>query len=55
MFVFVVVESHPDNAFDDLRLADPFPGLIRYCDALDLNNMNKKVLTLSLLAVPVLS
>ncbi|XP_041376765.1 NEDD8-activating enzyme E1 regulatory subunit-like [Gigantopelta aegis] len=45
-----VVESHPDNAFDDLRLADPFPGLVEYCDSLDLNTMNKKVCSSSVLS-----
>lgn len=38
-----VVESHPDNAHEDLRLDRPFPGLAAYCDSLDLETMSKKV------------
>eukprot|EP00794_Sanderia_malayensis_P017029 gene17029-18743_t len=35
-----VVEAHPDNSHDDLRLDKPFPGLIQYMNAMDLDNMN---------------
>ena len=41
--LIVVIESHPDNAHEDLRLDRPFDGLQRYCDSLDLDTMNKKV------------
>ncbi|XP_013393468.1 NEDD8-activating enzyme E1 regulatory subunit isoform X2 [Lingula anatina] len=37
-----VIESHPDNAHEDLRLDRPFPGLTQYCDSLDLSTMKKK-------------
>lgn len=37
-----VIESHPDNVHDDLRLDRPFPGLVQYADSLDLSTMNKK-------------
>ena len=38
-----VVESHPANEMADLRLDRPFPGLVRYMDALDLDSMDKQV------------
>ncbi|XP_048731637.1 NEDD8-activating enzyme E1 regulatory subunit-like isoform X2 [Ostrea edulis] len=37
-----VIESHPDNAHEDLRLDRPFPALIKYCDSLHLETMDKK-------------
>jgi len=37
-----VVESHPDSAHEDLRLDRPFPGLMSFCDSLDLDSMSKK-------------
>ncbi|XP_064646486.1 NEDD8-activating enzyme E1 regulatory subunit-like isoform X2 [Lineus longissimus] len=37
-----VIESHPDSIHEDLRLDRPFPGLVEYCDRLDLDNMSKK-------------
>ncbi|KAH9493174.1 NEDD8-activating enzyme E1 regulatory subunit [Bulinus truncatus] len=37
-----IIESHPDNSHEDLRLDRPFKGLSEYCDSLDLNSMNKK-------------
>nr|XP_002124435.1 NEDD8-activating enzyme E1 regulatory subunit-like [Ciona intestinalis] len=37
-----VVESHPDNAHEDLRLLDPFPELVEYIDSIDLEKMDKK-------------
>ncbi|XP_055892296.1 NEDD8-activating enzyme E1 regulatory subunit-like isoform X1 [Biomphalaria glabrata] len=37
-----IVESHPDNTHEDLRLDRPFKGLHEFCDSLDLNSMNKK-------------
>ncbi|KAL4234507.1 NEDD8-activating enzyme E1 regulatory subunit [Mactra antiquata] len=37
-----VIESHPDNAHEDLRLDRPFKGLVQYIDSIDLNTMNKK-------------
>ena len=38
-----VVESHPANQMADLRLDRPFPGLVRYMDAMDLDSMDKQV------------
>jgi len=38
-----VVESHPDNIHNDLRLDRPFRGFTEYCDFLDLSTMTKKV------------
>ncbi|XP_071816932.1 NEDD8-activating enzyme E1 regulatory subunit-like [Apostichopus japonicus] len=37
-----VVESHPDNAFEDLRLDRPFPGLVEIADKFDLDKMTKQ-------------
>ncbi|XP_029636762.1 NEDD8-activating enzyme E1 regulatory subunit [Octopus sinensis] len=37
-----IIESHPDNSHEDLRLDCPFPGLIDFCDKLNLNDMDKK-------------
>jgi len=37
-----VIEAHPDNSHEDLRLDVPFDGLRNYCDSLDLASMNKK-------------
>ncbi|XP_062997186.1 NEDD8-activating enzyme E1 regulatory subunit isoform X2 [Elgaria multicarinata webbii] len=37
-----VVESHPDNALDDLRLDNPFPELREHVQSYDLDNMEKK-------------
>ncbi|XP_059164934.1 NEDD8-activating enzyme E1 regulatory subunit-like isoform X2 [Physella acuta] len=37
-----VIESHPDNTHEDLRLDRPFAGLKNYCDSLDLTAMTKK-------------
>ncbi|XP_064610476.1 NEDD8-activating enzyme E1 regulatory subunit-like isoform X2 [Liolophura sinensis] len=37
-----VVESHPDNALEDLRLDQPFHDLEQFCDSLDLDSMTKK-------------
>ncbi|XP_062582534.1 NEDD8-activating enzyme E1 regulatory subunit-like isoform X1 [Saccostrea cucullata] len=37
-----VIESHPDNAHEDLRLDRPFPSLVKYCDSLHLETMDKK-------------
>ncbi|XP_028406332.1 NEDD8-activating enzyme E1 regulatory subunit-like [Dendronephthya gigantea] len=36
-----VVESHPDNAFEDLRLDKPFPRLQAFSDSLELTSMSK--------------
>ena len=44
-FYFLVVESHPDSAHEDLRLDRPFPGFSAYCDSLHLESMSKKVPT----------
>lgn len=40
---FVVVESHPDNALEDLRLDQPFTDLKNHVESYDLDNMKKKV------------
>lgn len=37
-----VVDSHPDNSHDDLRLDRPFAGLQEFCDSLDLDSMTYK-------------
>uniref|UniRef100_Q7SXP2-2 Isoform 2 of NEDD8-activating enzyme E1 regulatory subunit n=1 Tax=Danio rerio TaxID=7955 RepID=Q7SXP2-2 len=37
-----VVESHPDNALEDLRLDQPFTELKRHVESYDLDNMEKK-------------
>ncbi|XP_033104427.1 NEDD8-activating enzyme E1 regulatory subunit-like [Anneissia japonica] len=37
-----VIESHPDNAHEDLRLDRPFPKLIEYANSLDLEAMTKQ-------------
>ena len=42
--VAAVVESHPDNAIEDLRLDHPFRTLTEYCDSQDMANMSKKVI-----------
>lgn len=39
----VVVESHPDNALEDLRLDQPFTELKNHVESCDLDNMKKKV------------
>lgn len=40
---FAVVESHPDNALEDLRLDKPFPELSEHIQSYDLDHMDKKV------------
>ena len=40
------MESHPANEMADLRLDRPFPGLVRYMDAMDLESMDKQVINL---------
>lgn len=40
---FLVIESHPDNALEDLRLDQPFPELKDHIKSYDLDNMDKKV------------
>ncbi|KAK3792128.1 hypothetical protein RRG08_055391 [Elysia crispata] len=37
-----IIESHPDNFHEDLRLDYPFRGLKEYCDSLNLETMDKK-------------
>ena len=41
--LIAVIESHPDNAREDLRLDCPFPGLVEFADSLDLSQMTKQV------------
>ena len=44
LFIFLaVVEAHPDNSHEDLRLDKPFPGLIEYMSNMDLDSMDKHV------------
>lgn len=38
-----VVESHPDNTLEDLRLDKPFPELTEHVQDYDLEHMDKKV------------
>ena len=38
-----VIESHPDNALEDLRLDKPFPELREHFQSYDLEHMDKKV------------
>lgn len=33
-----VIEAHPDNSHEDLRLDSPFPGLVTYMDGIDLDS-----------------
>lgn len=40
---FTVVESHPDNMLEDLRLDKPFPELREHVQSYDLDRMDKKV------------
>lgn len=40
---FTVVESHPDNMLEDLRLDKPFPELTEHIQDYDLEHMDKKV------------
>ena len=35
-----VIESHPDNVLNDLRLDNPFPALVDYIKDIDLNSMD---------------
>lgn len=48
-----VVESHPDNYHEDLRLDCPFPGLVEYMDKIDLdavdNNKHSNIPYLAIL------
>ena len=37
-----VVESHPDNLLEDLRLDKPFPGLKEFMEAIKLSKMDHK-------------
>ena len=37
-----VVESHPDNLIEDLRLDRPFPGLEKFMDTMKIEEMNHK-------------
>lgn len=38
-----MIESHPDNALEDLRLDKPFAELKNHVKSCDLDNMDKKV------------
>ena len=35
-----IIESHPDNRHEDLRLDCPFPGLVKYMESIDLSKMD---------------
>lgn len=37
-----IIESHPDNLLEDLRLDKPFPGLKEFMDTIKLPEMNHK-------------
>lgn len=41
-----MIESHPDNALEDLRLDEPFAELKDHVKSYDLDNMGKKVCAL---------
>lgn len=41
-----VIESHPDNALEDLRLYQPFAEFKNHIESYDLDSMDKKVCTL---------
>lgn len=43
---FSVIESHPDNALEDLRLDQPFDELKDHVQSYDLDSMEKKVFAL---------
>jgi len=43
VYVLTVVESHPDNVHDDLRLDRPFESFTEFCDSLDFSSMTRKV------------
>lgn len=40
---FSVIESHPDNALEDLRLDQPFDEFKDHVQSYDLDSMEKKV------------
>lgn len=42
----LVIESHPDNALEDLRLDQPFAELRDHVKSYDLDTMDKKVCSL---------
>lgn len=47
-----IVESHPDNYHEDLRLDCPFPGLVEYMDAINLDAVdNNKHANIPFLAI----
>ena len=37
-----VMEAHPEHPHPDLRLTNPFPELVTFCDGIDLESLNKK-------------
>ena len=37
-----IIESHPDNLLEDLRLDKPFPGLKEFMDTIQLSEMDHK-------------
>lgn len=41
-----MIESHPDNALEDLRLDQPFAEFKNHIQSYDLDSMDKKVCTL---------
>lgn len=43
--LFAVIESHPDNALEDLRLDQPFAEFKDHLKSYDLDRMDKKVCT----------
>lgn len=43
LFLSSVIESHPDNALEDLRLDQPFDDFKNHIKSYDLANMEKKV------------
>jgi len=37
-----IIEGKPDNEVKDLRLTNPWPELLKFCEIQDLNNMDKE-------------
>lgn len=38
----LVIESHPEHQHPDLRLLNPFPELVSFCDGINLDILSKK-------------
>jgi amyloid beta precursor protein binding protein 1 len=40
LYYRIVIESKPDNATDDLRIAQPFPALVEFSQKFRLDELN---------------